>query len=198
MKNRLCVLLAALSVLCITGCGEPKQIDVDTNSVMVDKKGIITQAIVEDFSQPYYNADELQKEIETKISTYNTSAGTEDAITLDRFELSDSKVLSVYIKYQAGSDYFNFNEKDFFAGTVAEANEKGNILPNMKASDGSSVSESEILENGDYGIIITEEAQQILTPKPIAFVSEGVSIIDENTAVNLNEGEKAYVIYKKK
>lgn len=198
MKRRVSVVLAAFAMLCMGACGSAKQIDVDTNSVMIDKKGVITQAIVEDFSEPYYSADELQKQIEGQISSYNSKAGLEEAIVLDRFELSEDKMLSVYIKYQASKDYFNFNEKDFFVGTVAEADEKGNNIPDMKTADGSSVSKSEVLEKGENGIVILEEAQQVITPTAIAYISDGVSLIDEKTAVNLNEGEKAYIIYNKK
>lgn len=198
MNRQRMVLLFTLFILFIGGCGFEKEFKTDESGVSVNKKGVITQAIVEDFSQPYYDADELKKEIEEKIASYNQKAANDEAIVLDRYELSEEKILSVYLRYQTSKDYDSFNGKEFYVGSVQKAYENGNDFDHMQGTDGQAVSAHEILENGDYGVVILEESQKVFVPTKIAYVSQGVSVIDEKTALNLNEGETAYIVYTKK
>jgi hypothetical protein len=196
MKKLRTLLLSTILAVLLCACGSDT--NVDTNTVIVDKKGAVTEAIIEDFSQPYYDADELKSEIESKVAAYNTEAGTEDAVSLDKFELSEDKVVSVKLKFSSSNDYTSFNEKELFAGTVADAYAAGYSFPSMQdvKQEGVTLSSEDVLEKGSMNIVILEEAQQVIVPSDICYISDGVSVVSDKTAVNLNDGELAYIIYE--
>ena len=156
MKKRNMVFLMAAMLCLLSACG--KETDVDTNTVIIEKKGQITEAIVEDFEQPYYDQEELKREIE--------------------------------------DDYTSFNEKQLFAGKVADVYARGYSFPQMKSVDGSQISEADVLELGDKNAVILEEQQQVKVHGKITHISDGISLVDEKTAVNLNEGQTGCIIYE--
>lgn len=195
MKKIRTVLLVLCMMGLMAGCGGVA--DADTTSVIIDKKGAVTQVIVEDFNQPYYNVDELKSEIEQKAGQYNASSGNEKAIVLDSLSVSDQGVVKVTLEFAGWQDYTGFNEKLLFVGTVSEAYNAGYTFPDMKvAQDGSRLGSADVLEKGDMHIAIMEESQSIRVPTKIAYYSEGISLSGEKTAVNLNEGQTAFVIYE--
>ena len=188
---------AAFLMVCIACllCACQKETDVDTNTVIIDKKGQITEAIVEEFNQPYYDLDELKSNIEGQIASYNTQSGSEETVTLDKIELTDQTV-HVNITFADHNAYTGFNEKELFAGTVADAYSAGYEFPQMQQTDGTAISQADVLELGEKHVVILEEQQQVKVPGKITHTSEGVSLVDDKTAVNLNEGQKAFIIYE--
>lgn len=198
MKKISVVLVSLCLMLTLGACaGLPfGTADADATSVIVDKKGTITQIIVESFEQSYYNADELKAEIESKAEQYNTRIGKESAVVLKDMNLSEDKQIKVRMQYAEAANYSEFNEKLLFAGTISEAYAAGYSFVDMKAADGQSLSAQDVLEKGDMHVVIMEEAQQAITPSKIAYVSDGVSIVDDKLAVNMNEGQIAFIIYE--
>ncbi len=196
MKKLQTILLVGCVSSLICACG--MQGKIDTTTVSVDKNGVITETIVEDFSESYYDVEELKGDIQTQISEYNTNAGNDEAIILKDVELSDEKVVHVAMKFAGYADYKAFNEKELFCGTVAEAYGEGYEFTTMRDvnQEGVVLSSSDVLEKGDMHIIILEEAQQVIVPGKITYISDGVSVIEEKRAVNLNEGQKAFILYE--
>ena len=188
-----CVSLSAVLCACgITGGS------VDTTTVSLEKDGTVTQTIVEDFSQPYYDMEELKGNLTSEISAYNAKAGEEEAIVLGNVELNDEKVIRVEMEFKSSADYKAFNEKELFAGTVADAYSAGYEFTSMRDvnQEGVVLSAADVLEKGDMNIVILEEAQQIKVPGNISYISDGVSVIETKRAVNLNEGQNAFIIYE--
>lgn len=171
---------------------------VDTTTVSFQKDGGVTQIIVEDFSQPYYNAEELEGDITSKIMDYNAKTGVEDAIVLKDVKLGEDKRICVKIEFKSSADYKSFNEKELFCGMVADAYREGYEFTTMRdvAQEGVVLSAADVLEKGDMHMIILEEAQQVIVPGKICYISDGISIVEEKRAVNLNEGQKAFIIYE--
>lgn len=170
---------------------------VDTTTVSFDKNGKVTETIVEDFSQPYYDVEELKSDISAEIASYNSSVGDE-AITLGEVELSDEKQIRVEIEFKSYADYKAFNEKELFWGTVADAYGAGYEFTSMRDVnlEGVVLSAADVLEKGDMHMVILDEAQQVIVPGKICYISDGVSVIEEKRAVNLNEGQNAFIIYE--
>ena len=194
MKKRNMIFLMAAMLCLLSACG--KETDVDTNTVIIEKKGQITEAIVEDFEQPYYDQEELKREIEDKISQFNTQSGDgKEAVELEKFELED-KVIRVNITFPDSDAYTSFNEKQLFAGKDADVYARGYSFPQMKSVDGSQISEADVLELGDKNAVILEEQQQVKVHGKITHISDGISLVDEKTAVNLNEGQTGCIIYE--
>ena len=193
-KIRTLLVLGCLaSLICACGFGEK----VDTTTVFFDKDGEIQETIVEDFAQPYYDVEELKSDIQEEVSKYNAEVGTEEAVTLGDVELTDEKVICVEMRFKTCGDYKAFNDRELFWGTVAEAYSAGYEFTTMRdvGKEDVILSAKDVLEKGDMHIVILEEAQQIVVPGEILYISDGVSVIEEDRAVNLNEGQKAFLLY---
>ncbi|MCR5338576.1 MAG: hypothetical protein K6E75_08455 [Lachnospiraceae bacterium] len=66
------ILLAGTAVL-LGGCAFGKKELPQESGISIDKKGVITQVIVEGFAESYYNADELKSEIESQVALISQS-----------------------------------------------------------------------------------------------------------------------------
>ena len=107
----------------------------------------------------------MKREIEDKISQFNTQSGDgKEAVELEKFELED-KVIRVNITFPDSDAYTSFNEKQLFAGKVADVYARGYSFPQMKSVDGSQISEADVLELGDKNAVILEEQQQVNNKK---------------------------------
>ena len=66
-------IMRALCILCLaamlTGCG--REPEVTETTIEVKKNGQVVHTIIEDFSESYYNLDELESTIQQACDTYN-------------------------------------------------------------------------------------------------------------------------------
>ncbi|MCR5418473.1 MAG: hypothetical protein K6E84_06115 [Lachnospiraceae bacterium] len=187
------LMYAALLVL-LTGCGfSGSGGKLTANGISIDKKGVITQLIAEDFSQSYYNADELKGQIESMIKE---TAGSADPspIRMKSFQLSEDKKLSVQIEYDSSAFYKEFNQKELLCGTVAEAAKAGYTIPDLTKPEGGTITAAELSGMQDQKIVVLEEALQVAPPSQILGVSEGITVTADNVAVKEGE-ETGYILY---
>jgi uncharacterized protein YcfL len=194
-KEKLLLVVVGISLL-LGGCALSKE--VDTTTLIVDKKGAVVENIVEDFDKDYYDADALEQMISEEISNYNSTAGSEK-VKLDSFELAEeAQQVKVKIQYETGDDYGQMNDRELFCGTVSEAYQAGYEFTNMINQDNSeAVSGTDVLELGDKKVIISEEALDIQVPGKIIYASEGVVLTDNKTATLPDDGEAlSYIIYE--
>lgn len=196
MKKKRLLLAVTCFTLLLGGCAFSE--DVDTTTIIVDKKGMVVESIVEDFDKDYYNAGDLEGMITREIQDYNGAAGGEK-VKLDSFEQTeDGKQVKVEIQYGSAEDYKQMNERELFWGTVSDAYDAGYDFVSMTDQEtGAAVSQGEVLELGHKKIVISEEALDIRVSGKITHVSEGVSLKDNKTATLPDDGEKlSYVIYE--
>ncbi|MBQ8188945.1 MAG: hypothetical protein IJZ44_04115 [Lachnospiraceae bacterium] len=194
-KRRLLVAVTGLSLL-LGACGFID--DVDTTTVSVDKKGAVKETIVETFDKDYYDASELSQMIEQEIDEYNSRFSADGNVELSSCEeIADGAQVKVVIKYASSTDYKDMNGRELFAGTVSDAYNAGYEFVAMKSADGQGIDAAKVLELGDKYMVISEEALSIKTEGNITYVSEGVSIVSDKTAVLPDDGEKlSYIIYE--
>ena len=84
--GQLLAVLTAASVL-LSGCEKLK--DVTTTSVYVSKNGVVTEAIVEDYSKDDdYTEDELKVFVEDDIKKFTEERGDADSVKLEKCRLS--------------------------------------------------------------------------------------------------------------
>ena len=68
MRKGICFCLLMCSALLFAGClGKIPEED----TISVDKKGRVTSTIVEDFDKEFYDAEELESEIDAELAEYN-------------------------------------------------------------------------------------------------------------------------------
>ena len=187
------LVLAIFASLLLMACGAVKPAEV--NTVSVDKKGNVTGTIVEDFSQDYYNADELNKMIDDEVASFNQKSGA-DHVAVSSYNAEEGKV-SLVLTYASYDDYANFNEETFFVGTVSQAYDAGYTFADVKSVDGQdSLSKDKVLEKGTSQIMICEAAQNYVVPGKITYVSDNVTINDKKSVTVADDGEIAYILYE--
>lgn len=194
-KRKLLVAVTGLSLL-LGACAFTD--DVDTTTISVDKKGAVKETIIEDFDKDYYDATELSQMIEQEITEYNSRVSADGNIELSSCEeIADGAQIKVVIEYASSTDYHDMNGRVLFAGTVSDAYNAGYEFVAMQSADGQSIDGAKVLEMGDKYIVISEETLSIKTDGKIAYVSEGVSIVGDKSAVLPDDGEKlSYIIYE--
>ncbi len=184
------------TVILLSGCGGVED-DYEETTLVVEKKGRVTENIVEPFGKDYYDINELTGEFTKSVDDYNSSIGG-DEIRLKKIEEKDSKVY-VNIVFNGPSDYENFIGETLFVGTVSDAYDNGYSMDVvLKGVDsGDRIEKVQIMGMNDSMIVILSEHVKIKTFRDIAYVSANVDVIDSNSARILSESDGlAYLILK--
>lgn len=193
MNKSKMLILAIMSSMLLMACGNIKPAQV--NTVSVDKKGSVTGTIVEDFSQEYYNADELKQMIDDEIVAFNQKAGA-DHVVVSNYDVAQGKA-SLVLKYVSYEDYAKFNEETFFVGTVSDAYDAGYTFVDVTSFDGQeTLPKDKVLERGTSQLMICEAPQDYVVPGKITYVSGNVTINDKKTVTVAEDGELAYILYE--
>lgn len=195
MKNRISCWIVLAGVIVLTGCASKK--DATNTTLEVHKDGTLEQSIVETFEKEYYDQSELQDMIESEISDFNLTDGSEK-VKLKEVRLNEG-IASPILTYQDAESYSSFNDVSFFFGTIAQAYEEEldlNITLNAVKEDGQ-IEKEELLQMGDYYLLVTEESMTIETFHNIEYCSENVALNGKKEAmVTTQDGELAYIIFK--
>ncbi|MDE6845963.1 MAG: hypothetical protein K2J99_09380 [Lachnospiraceae bacterium] len=110
----------------IVGCGSEKTPDV--KSISIGKDGMIAHQIVGGFEENY-DMDEIEKLASDRVAEYCADNGA-DSVMLESVDQTDGKVL-IKLNYATAQDYNDFNHREMFVGTVAEADQQGYQLENI-------------------------------------------------------------------
>lgn len=191
----LCLLMLCLF---LTGCSEEIP---EENTIAVDKKGVVTCTVVEDFGKDFYDTQELQEDIETEIGNYNRNFGS-DPVKLKTLQVEEGKAVmqlefseaQYYEKY-----YADYSEAVLFVGTIEEAEDAGyDLSGELMGADGSLTDISQLSAPEKLKVLITNEAFAIQVPGEIQCVSPSgsVAILGKKEAVVKEEVRQACIIYK--
>ncbi len=171
--------------------------DFEESTITIERRGKVSENIVESFDKDYYDVEELKEEFEKSVSDYNESIGSEE-IKLKKIELKDSKIY-VNIDFTGPSDYESFVGENLFVGTIDDAYDNGYRMDvTLKGvDDGKKIGKVQIMGMKDRNIIILSEHVRINTFKDIAYVSANVDVIGPKSARVVNESDGlAYIILK--
>jgi hypothetical protein len=213
MKKIIGVMVAACTAIGLVACGS-KDVTADTtasgSTITISKDGSISNSIVEEFGESYYDEDSLKSMIEDSIFEYVNKSSDSN---IDKPSLKSCKVADGYanvtIDYESYKAYAGFNGEDLFVGTVAEANMAGYDL-NISLKDVSdtsvTISKPQLLGMGDNHIVIIEaekvedgaqiETVHVNTYDEILYVGNGVTKTGKKSAdVNVASGY-GYIVFK--
>ena len=188
-----CLLICMLSVL--AGCGGSVPAE---STIALDKKGKITDTIVEEFDKDFYDSEELQSEIESELAEYNKNFAA-DHVTLKKFEVKDGTA-TLQLVFDGSEYYEDYMEMTLFTGTVAEARAEGyELTGELLGADGAQTS-LDSLDSADEAQVLvleTDETVQVQTPGTILAVSAGgnVSVTGKKQSA-VSDGGLSYIIYK--
>lgn len=193
MRKFTALWILAGSMFLLAACG--KTIPED-DTISVNKKGNITCTVVEDFDKDYYDAEELQAEIEEDIAAYNINFA-QDHLTLETFEVNEG-VAVLQTEFDQAKYYADYSGMTLFVGTVGEALEEGySLYGECMGADGALTDLGSIEEAHELKVLVLEEAVRVEVPGTIVCVSRAgnVVITDKKEAV-VNEAQQAFIIYK--
>ena len=176
--GQLLAVLTAASVL-LSGCEKLK--DVTTTSVYVSKNGVVTEAIVEDYSKDDdYTEDELKVFVEDDIKKFTEERGDADSVKLEKCQIKEDKV-EIRMEYGDYQSYADYHGAEFFAGTLDEAEEAGyDFSASFVDSKGNEVSVEDAVKG-------CEEPLEIVTEDPVLCVSGTAVIKGKNTVDTAGE-----------
>ena len=194
MKKKNIYILILVAGLALSGCSQDEE-HYEETVLTVQKRGKVTENIVESFDKDYYNIGELEEEYAKAISDYNDSIGSEE-IKLKKIELKDEKVY-VDLDFTGPSDYESFVGETLVVGTVADAYDNGYSLDvTLKGvKNGNRIGKIQLMGMMDKSIVIVSEHVRIDVFRDIAYVSANVDMIDDRSARVLSESDGlAYLI----
>ena len=179
----------------LTGCSALA----DSSSLVLNKKGVLTQTIVEEWDQEQYDKKELQEQIETEIKAYDQK------IKLNSIRTKETKV-TVKMTYQDLASYAEYNQVILFQGTVAQCQAAGYLLEGeFKTADGEAVDRTQVLNAGDAcTVLVFQEPLSVKLPGRILYCSNSLEIISgkevkaslEENSTGFLLSNPVYVIYK--
>ena len=169
--GQLLAVLTAASVL-LSGCEKLK--DVTTTSVYVSKNGVVTEAIVEDYSKDDdYTEDELKVFVEDDIKKFTEERGDADSVKLEKCQIKEDKV-EIRMEYGDYQSYADYHGAEFFAGTLDEAEEAGyDFSASFVDSKGNEVSVEDAVKGVKHvRVIVCEEPLEIVTEDPTSLLPD--------------------------
>lgn len=193
MRKRISLCLLMCSILLFSGC---KGALPEDDTISVDKKGRVTSTIVEEFDKEFYDAEELEGEIDEELAKYNQNFAA-DHIRKEAFKVEDGTA-SLQLVFDEWKYYSDYTGLTLFAGTVSEAEEEGYDLSGEYLDADGSLTDVETVSAGeDVHVLILEEAVKVQVPGKILAVSpsDNVTVTDSREA-SVQEAGLSYIIYK--
>ena len=180
MQKRKTVLLILALSLGLVGCGQGKVPEV--SSVSIGKDGKITHQIVGDFEQNYYEMEGLETLATERVAEYCADNGA-DSVILGSVEEKDDKIL-IQFNYATNRDYSEFNHRDLFVGTIAEAMAQGYPLESVpfvsSAGKAIEIGFMENYETKQIAIIETKPSEELVVNiyGKVLYINRGTSETD--------------------
>lgn len=171
MTKKILLLLSFLLLL-LTGCGSAPE----ETTLSLNKKGVLTQVIVEEWDQEYYDQSELESELKAAVDA-------NPKVSLKSLRVKNGKATAKLI-YESAEAYREFNGVTCFWGTTAEAVSAGySLAGEYLDTEGKKVALSSLLngEKACYVLVMTEPAVVEL-PGKILCASSAVEILDAKRA----------------
>ena len=197
MKKLICLCLLCL-VFLLTACSEKIP---EENTIAVDKKGVVTYTVEEEFGKDFYEAEGLRADIEEEVADYNRNFGS-DPLTLKSLEVEDGTA-TMQLQFAEARYYEDYYGAYFggtlFVGTIEEARDAGyNLDGEFLGADGSLTDISQLSKPESLKVLITSEALKIQVPGEIQCVSPSGSVVlvDKKEAAVSEEAGQAIIIYK--
>ncbi len=173
-----------IMALSVSGCGGISM-DVDTSTLYVGSNGKITEVIVEDLSEDYYDEDELKSYIDDAVASYQKENG-KDGVAVKKYEVKNG-VARLMMEYDNCDSYASFNEAEMYTGTLLQAQADG------YGFDGNFYTPDQSRETATETVVIPEEeesTENVIQGQIIEETTEAVSGTEvDDTAVQAREAE---------
>ena len=206
MKKRMVALGCCIGMSMLLGaCGA--KLDVQENTIALQRNGKILEAAVESFDQSYYDQEELNTYVQNVVDDYTAEHGKKSVSVTD--SKVEEKKAYLTLQYENAETFSDFTGLECFNGSIVEAQSAGydfdlDFYPVTDGkADTKTVKGSTLLDDDDLKVLIVKENSDLIVPGKIAYVStEGTEVASEKQ-VNVTQKEQdtdeavlVYVLYK--
>lgn len=206
MKKRMAALGCCIGMSMLLGaCGV--KLDVQENTIALQRNGKILEAAVESFDQSYYDQEELDTYVQNAVDDYTAEHGKKSVSVTD--SKVEEKKAYLTLQYENAETFSDFTGIECFSGSIVEAQSAGydfdlDFYPVTDGkADTKTVKGSTLLDDDDLKVLIVKENSDLIVPGKIAYVStEGTEVTSEKQ-VNVTQKEQdtdeavlVYVLYK--
>lgn len=199
MKKIIITLSLIILILAFTGCKKEEvtmPVNVEKNTLFVEKDGIVELALVEEFNKDYYDIDELKEFADNYINDYNASQGQKVAILADANSHKGNAMLN--IRFKNMKEYAKYQEVDADNFNIEEANDDDlKKLPDTLISikKKKTVNKEDYIKNKEIKIIIVNDDIDLLVDGTILFYSDNIDFKNKYKA-EIKKGQESIIIYK--
>ena len=206
MKKRMVALGCCIGMSMLLGaCGA--KLDVQENTIALQRNGKILEAAVESFDQSYYDQEELNTYVQNVVDDYTAEHGKKSVSVTD--SKVEEKKAYLTLQYENAETFSDFTGIECFNGSIVEAQSAGydfdlDFYPVTDGkADTKTVKGSTLLDDDDLKVLIVKENSDLIVPGKITYVStEGTEVASEKQ-VNVTQKEQdtdeavlVYVLYK--
>lgn len=206
MRKRMVALSCCIGMcMLMAACGT--KLDVQENTIALQRNGKILEAAVETFDQSYYKEDELNSYIQNAVDDYTAEHGKK-SVSVTESKVEEKKAY-LTLQYENAETFQDFSGIECFSGSIVEAQSAGydfeqDFYPVTDGkADKKTVRGSSLLEDDDLKVLIAKENSDLIVPGKIAYVStEGTEVTSEKQ-VNVTQKQQdtdesvlVYVLYR--
>ena len=206
MRKRMVALSCCIGMcMLMAACGT--KLDVQENTIALQRNGKILEAAVETFDQSYYKEDELNSYIQNAVDDYTAEHGKK-SVSVTESKVEEKKAY-LTLQYENAETFQDFSGIECFSGSIVEAQSAGydfeqDFYPVTDGkADKKTVRGSSLLEDDDLKVLIVKENSDLIVPGKIAYVStEGTEVTSEEQ-VNVTQKQQdtdesvlVYVLYR--
>lgn len=206
MRKRMVALSCCIGMcMLMAACGT--KLDVQENTIALQRNGKILEAAVETFDQSYYKEDELNSYIQNAVDDYTAEHGKK-SVSVTESKVEEKKAY-LTLQYENAETFQDFSGIECFSGSIVEAQSTGydfeqDFYPVTDGkADKKTVRGSSLLEDDDLKVLIVKENSDLIVPGKIAYVStEGTEVTSEKQ-VNVTQKQQdtdesvlVYVLYR--
>lgn len=206
MRKRMVALSCCIGMcMLMAACGT--KLDVQENTIALQRNGKILEAAVETFDESYYKEDELNSYIQNAVDDYTAEHGKK-SVSVTESKVEEKKAY-LTLQYENAETFQDFSGIECFSGSIVEAQSAGydfeqDFYPVTDGkADKKTVRGSSLLEDDDLKVLIVKENSDLIVPGKIAYVStEGTEVTSEKQ-VNVTQKQQdtdesvlVYVLYR--
>ena len=206
MKKRMAALGCCIGMSVLLGaCGA--KLDVQENTIALQKSGKVLEAAVESFDQSYYDEEELNTYVQKAVEAYTQEHGKKSVSVTD--SKVEEKKAYLTLQYEDAETFSDFSGVECFSGSIVEAQAAGydfdlDFYPVTDGkADTKTVKGSTLLDDDDLKVLIVKENSDLIVPGKIVYVSADGTEVTSEKQVNVTQKKQdtdeavlVYVLYQ--
>ena len=206
MKKRMAALGCCIGMSMLLGaCGA--KLDVQENTIALQRNGKILEAAVESFDQSYYDQEELNTYVQNVVDDYTAEHGKKSVSVTD--SKVEEKKAYLTLQYENAETFSDFTGIECFNGSIVEAQSAGydfdlDFYPVTDGkADTKTVKGSTLLDDDDLKVLIVKENSDLIVPGKIVYVSADGTEVTSEKQVNVTQKKQdtdeavlVYVLYQ--